>query len=337
MKGEKYQLLPGLAPEQFEALKADIAARGVMVPVMVDEYGAIIDGHNRARACRELGINDYPVDVRSGLSEADKRALARQLNVLRRHLTREQVRDLIGDQIRDTPEWSNNRVAQLLAVDDKTVASVRDGLESTSEIPKLDKLVGADGKARPVRQGKKAAGAQPSSATADKGGSTVEAAWVDWLGPERIAKADHLVDLVAMGGAAANSEKVIKLLHETSICSIECRYDPFAHCTDAERRDWHVFMLFLVRDIGMSPEGAAEHVKYVVSRTFQNVAEWLKDDRLWLFWPFRFRSARRRQRWVRQNKVPTQTKKRWQRFAAEHSDVTLPALIEQLTAEERSL
>jgi ParB-like chromosome segregation protein Spo0J len=88
-KPEKYQLLPELLPEQFEALKADIAKRGVMVPVLLDEYGAIIDGHNRARACRELGINDYPVEIRSGLAEPEKRALARNLNALRRHLTRD--------------------------------------------------------------------------------------------------------------------------------------------------------------------------------------------------------------------------------------------------------
>ena len=102
IKPEKYQLLPE-RPEEFEALKQDIAERGVIVPVVVDEFGAILDGHNRARACRELGINDYPVEVRSRLSEADKRVFARKLNVLRRHLTRDQVRQLVGDQLRDTP------------------------------------------------------------------------------------------------------------------------------------------------------------------------------------------------------------------------------------------
>jgi ParB-like chromosome segregation protein Spo0J len=145
---EKYQLLPELPPEQFQALKADIAERGVIVAVLVDEFGAILDGHNRARACRELGINDDPVEVRSGLTEAEKRALARNLNALRRHLTREQVRSLIADQLQDTPEWSNRRVAGGLGVDDKTVASVRMGLMATAEFPQLDKTVGADGKAR---------------------------------------------------------------------------------------------------------------------------------------------------------------------------------------------
>jgi hypothetical protein len=37
-------------------------------------------------------------------------------------------------------------------VDDKTVAKVRDNLESTSEIPKLEKTVGKDGKARKQRK-----------------------------------------------------------------------------------------------------------------------------------------------------------------------------------------
>jgi hypothetical protein len=33
-KTEKYQLLPALPPEAFEALKADIAERGVVVPTI---------------------------------------------------------------------------------------------------------------------------------------------------------------------------------------------------------------------------------------------------------------------------------------------------------------
>jgi hypothetical protein len=37
-KPEPYQLLPELPPEQFEALKADIGKRGVIVPVLLDEY-----------------------------------------------------------------------------------------------------------------------------------------------------------------------------------------------------------------------------------------------------------------------------------------------------------
>jgi hypothetical protein len=47
------------------------------------------------------------------------------------------------------PEASNATVAKQVKADDKTVAKVRRKLESTSEIPKLKKTVGADGKSRP--------------------------------------------------------------------------------------------------------------------------------------------------------------------------------------------
>ena len=57
---EKYQVLPSMPPEQFEALKADIAERGVLVPIDVDEDGHILDGHHRYRVCTELGITDFP-------------------------------------------------------------------------------------------------------------------------------------------------------------------------------------------------------------------------------------------------------------------------------------
>jgi hypothetical protein len=50
--------------------------------------------------------------------------------------------------LKATPHLANIEIARMLGVDDKTVASVRDSLESTSEIPKLDKTVGKDGKAR---------------------------------------------------------------------------------------------------------------------------------------------------------------------------------------------
>jgi ParB-like chromosome segregation protein Spo0J len=80
---EKYQVMPELRPEEYEALKADIAARGVMVAIELDEYGNTLDGHHRQRACRELGINDYPVVVGPGLSEAEKLTHARRANLLR--------------------------------------------------------------------------------------------------------------------------------------------------------------------------------------------------------------------------------------------------------------
>jgi len=36
-----------MTPAEFEALKADIAERGVVVPIDIDEDGEILDGHHR--------------------------------------------------------------------------------------------------------------------------------------------------------------------------------------------------------------------------------------------------------------------------------------------------
>ena len=73
-------LLPDLAPWEYESLKASIRRYGVILPVVKDEHGITIDGHQRERACRELGIENYPVLTLSGLTEEEKRDHAFILN-----------------------------------------------------------------------------------------------------------------------------------------------------------------------------------------------------------------------------------------------------------------
>ncbi len=62
---------------------------------------------------------------RAGLSEQDKRAHVRALNLRRRHLNQEQKRGLIREQILDCPTWSDRQVASAIGVDKNTVAAVR--------------------------------------------------------------------------------------------------------------------------------------------------------------------------------------------------------------------
>lgn len=47
-----------LPSHEFAALKADIARRGVRSPIHITRSGIIIDGHQRVRACGELGIEE---------------------------------------------------------------------------------------------------------------------------------------------------------------------------------------------------------------------------------------------------------------------------------------
>lgn len=88
---ENYQLLPPLSSTEYEALKADIAARGGLhSPIVLDaDTDAVLDGHHRAEACSELGI-EPTIERRSFDSEAHKRAFALAANLSRRQLSPEQ-------------------------------------------------------------------------------------------------------------------------------------------------------------------------------------------------------------------------------------------------------
>lgn len=144
-----YQVMPDLSPDEYAELKADISERGVMIPIEMDEFGNILDGHHRLKICKELGITDYPTITRKGWTESQKRTHARKLNIARRHLNREQRQELIREQLKETPERSDNSIAKDLGVSDKTVTVQRKMLETASEIPNLNTSLGLDGKEYP--------------------------------------------------------------------------------------------------------------------------------------------------------------------------------------------
>lgn len=158
-----YQVMPPLSPEERAELKADISARGVLVPVEYDEAGRILDGHHRVELCGELGLTSWPRLIRYGMSEDEKRRHARRLNVARRHLTAEQRRSLIADDLREHPGVSDRTIATGLGVDHKTVGAVREEMQSTGEIPQLERRKGRDGRERRIVQ------FVPSTAGEEKG------------------------------------------------------------------------------------------------------------------------------------------------------------------------
>lgn len=144
-----YQFMPPLSPEEYRALEESIEANGIQVPILVDEQGRVIDGHHRQKIASELGI-DCPSRTVTGKSEVELRTLALSLNLDRRHLNREQRRNLVAASLKADPQLSNREHARRTGVDHKTVTALREPLEATGEIPQLDKTVGADGRTRPA-------------------------------------------------------------------------------------------------------------------------------------------------------------------------------------------
>lgn len=116
--------MPDLSAEQLDALRADIAANGVLVPVVKDQHGRIIDGNHRVAIAAELDI-DYPITVLEVADDDDAITRAVSLNCTRRHLTREQVRNIIANEIRRCPDDSDRAIAGRVGCSPTTVGTVR--------------------------------------------------------------------------------------------------------------------------------------------------------------------------------------------------------------------
>ncbi len=132
---ENYPLLEG---EQYEAFKADIAANGCHNPIWLYR-GQILDGRNRYRACRELGIEptfaEYDGDDLAGFVISQ--------NEHRRHLDHERRRESVR-RLRAQGK-SLRAIADEVGVDQKQVQ------RDLRTVSPPDKVTRRDGKQYPAR------------------------------------------------------------------------------------------------------------------------------------------------------------------------------------------
>jgi site-specific DNA-methyltransferase (adenine-specific) len=145
--------MPELRAPERAALKADIAANGVRVPVVIDaDTGEIVDGYTRVAIVEELRaegvkVRDYPRHVVAFGSDDERVAFALAANVFRRHLTKSQRAEL-AVSLRGRG-WSERRIAEALSVGASTVH--RDlGTAPSGAVP--ERVVGKDGRSQPARR-----------------------------------------------------------------------------------------------------------------------------------------------------------------------------------------
>lgn len=119
-----FQPMPDLTPDQYDALRADIAEHGVIVPIVIDQAGRILDGYNRAAIAAELGI-DCPTETHVVQDDDDAADIAVTLNCARRHLNRDQVRHVIEHEINRRPNDSDRAIARRVGCSPSTVGSAR--------------------------------------------------------------------------------------------------------------------------------------------------------------------------------------------------------------------
>jgi hypothetical protein len=160
---DSYQVLRPLTPAEYSSLKDSIREYGVIDPIITDERGEIINGHHRQRIYYELlseGITlpTLTKTAKHGLTEEQKIQLAYELNATGRQLSAEEVVEVRGRagrrkaveiSLKQSPHMADNWHAQQTGVSDKTIRGIREQMETASEIPKLDKFTGADGKTYP--------------------------------------------------------------------------------------------------------------------------------------------------------------------------------------------
>lgn len=144
-----FQLFGPLAPHIEAALRESIQRFGVLVPVYVDQHGAVLDGHQRRRIAEDLGV-DYATVTYSCFDDDERRELARTLNADRRHLSEEQRRE-VAVALRQQGH-SYRAIGGALGVDHVTV--MHDVAKSTGEDSPVgpSRIVGLDGRSRPAER-----------------------------------------------------------------------------------------------------------------------------------------------------------------------------------------
>lgn len=121
------QILPSLSKEEYEGLKSSIAKYGVLVPIELDEQGNVLDGHHRLRACQELEISNYPTVTKRFKNEEEKQAYIYTMNLARRQLSPEQLKEIREGQKRlaflfRKRNRSQKEIASLLGVTQQLIS-----------------------------------------------------------------------------------------------------------------------------------------------------------------------------------------------------------------------
>lgn len=144
----KGMALPPLDAAIEDAMRASITRWGVLVPVVRDQDGQVIDGHVRVRLAAEAGV-PYPERHVTVADSAEARDLRLSLNADRRQLTVDQRRALVGD-LREQGH-STRAIAGALGTSKSTVQRDVAGLSHLGQLAEPDTVRGLDGRERPAR------------------------------------------------------------------------------------------------------------------------------------------------------------------------------------------
>ena len=120
-------------------------------------------------------------------------------------------------------------------------------------------------------------------------------------------------------GANPTSDEIKRLIYAMSSGVIHSPgYNPFANLSEFGKREWLLFMLFQVKQLGRSLEGAQHHFEWLRRNGWDDVSEWLGEE-----------GSKYRCRYGMSD-IPRKTKKAWGAFFAAHASRDIPDLDEEL-------
>jgi|GEM_PF-1601391 len=137
--------LPKAAAAEKESLKESIKRHGVLVPILQNSDGTIIDGKLKKSICEELGIVTCPTEI----LQVDARTAEQirlQLNICRRNISLTSRRALAQLTLLDDPEQSDRMVGRLSGLSHRTVAAIREVLVVRGQIAQVKIRKGNDKK-----------------------------------------------------------------------------------------------------------------------------------------------------------------------------------------------
>jgi ParB-like chromosome segregation protein Spo0J len=131
--------------DEFESLKASIEAHGVLLPILQDSMGNVIDGKLKKKICEELGIKKFPTEIlKVDVQTAEQIRL--ELNYCRRQVSLDDKRQRARLKLVTSPEQSDRQIARLTGLSHRTVAGIREGMVVRGQIVQVKVRRGKDGK-----------------------------------------------------------------------------------------------------------------------------------------------------------------------------------------------
>jgi ParB-like chromosome segregation protein Spo0J len=131
-------LMPMMDEQSFEVHKADIKRNGLREQIVLYQ-GAVLDGRNRLKALRALGITpaEEHFKIFSGTS-AEAEAYVISTNLHRRQLNNKQKQEFAQAMIAKYPNESDRALARLTSLSKNTIAAAREALNNSPEKRRAD-------------------------------------------------------------------------------------------------------------------------------------------------------------------------------------------------------